>query len=88
MSSESLKPLPEVPLKWTDFSWSLEKLRHKPYGKKTRERYVGVGSRMRTQIIMFVGIVKLCTLFSHIGPVCKIKEMETIIRNVNKVPKK
>jgi len=43
MSSESpqeIKPLPEVPLKWTDFSWSLEKLRHKPYGKKTRERYV------------------------------------------------
>jgi len=45
MSNESpqeVKPLPEVPLKWTDFAWSLEKLRHKPYGKKTRERYVPV----------------------------------------------
>jgi len=82
MSNESLKSLPEVPLKWTDFSWSLEKLRHKPYGKKTRERYVGVGSRMCTQIItifMFVGTVKLCILVSHIGPVCKIKERETIM---------
>lgn len=31
--------LPEVPLKWTDFMWSLEKLRHKPYSKNTTERY-------------------------------------------------
>lgn len=30
--------LPEVPLRWTDFMWALEKLRHKPYSKKTRER--------------------------------------------------
>ena len=30
--------LPEVPLKWADFMWSLEKLRHKPYSKKTSER--------------------------------------------------
>ena len=32
--------LPEVPLQWVDFMWSLEKLRHKPYGKKLRERSV------------------------------------------------
>ena len=38
--AEDTKPLPEVPLKWKDFTVSLEKLRHKPYGKKTRERYV------------------------------------------------
>lgn len=31
--------LPEVPLKWSDFVWSLEKLRHKPYSKKTTERF-------------------------------------------------
>lgn len=31
--------LPEVPLRWTDFMWALEKLRHKPYSKKTRERW-------------------------------------------------
>ncbi len=31
--------LPQVPLKWNDFDWSLEKLRHSSYGKKTRERY-------------------------------------------------
>jgi hypothetical protein len=30
--------LPEVPLRWTDFMWALEKLRHKPYSKRTRER--------------------------------------------------
>ena len=33
-------PLPEVQLKWSDFVWSLEKLRHKAYSKRTRERYV------------------------------------------------
>ena len=38
--TEDNKPLPEVPLKWKDFTVSLEKLRHKPYGKKTRERYI------------------------------------------------
>ena len=37
---EEKKPLPEVPLKWKDFLVSLEKLKHKPYGKKTRERYL------------------------------------------------
>ena len=31
-------PLPEVPLQWSDFMWSLEKLRHRPYGKRMRER--------------------------------------------------
>ncbi len=31
-------PLPEVPLKWTDFMWSLEKLRHKHYGRRMRDR--------------------------------------------------
>ena len=30
--------LPEIPLQWADFMWALEKLRHKPYSKKTRER--------------------------------------------------
>ena len=30
--------LPEIPLQWTDFMWALEKLRHRPYSKKTRER--------------------------------------------------
>ena len=32
--------LPEVPLRWSDFVWSLERLRHKPYGKKMREKWV------------------------------------------------
>ena len=32
------RTLPEVPLKWSEFVWSLEKLRHKPYSKKMRER--------------------------------------------------
>ena len=31
--------LPEVPLGWSDFVWSLEKLRNKPYSKNTTERY-------------------------------------------------
>ena len=30
--------LPEIPLEWKDFMWALERLRHKPYSKKTRER--------------------------------------------------
>ena len=32
--------LPEIKMKWTDFVWSLEKLRHKSYNKSMRERYV------------------------------------------------
>ena len=32
------KALPEVPLKWSDFVSSLEKLRYRPYNKKTVER--------------------------------------------------
>lgn len=32
------KSLLEVPLRWTEFMWSLEKLRHRPYSKKARER--------------------------------------------------
>ena len=31
--------LPEVQMKWKDFMWSLEKLRHKHYDKSMRERY-------------------------------------------------
>ena len=37
---QGVHTIPEVPLKWDDFVWSLEKLRHSPYGKKTRERSV------------------------------------------------
>lgn len=32
--------LPEVPLQWSEFMWSLERLRNKPYDKKMRERLV------------------------------------------------
>ena len=32
--------LPEVPLQWSEFMWSLERLRNKPYDKKMRERFV------------------------------------------------
>lgn len=35
----SVRSLPEVELKWSDFVWSLEKLRHKSYCKSMRERY-------------------------------------------------
>ena len=46
--------LPEVPLKWSDFVWSLEKLRHKPYSKKTTERcsasYRACSGRVRSII--------------------------------------
>ena len=31
---------PEVPLKWSEFVWSLEKLRHRPYSRKMTERFV------------------------------------------------
>lgn len=34
--------LPEVELKWSDFVWSMEKLRHKPYCKSMRERLVAM----------------------------------------------
>ena len=37
--------LSEVQLKWTEFMWSLEKLRHNPYSKKTRERCVETSNR-------------------------------------------
>ena len=30
--------LPEVQLQWSDFVWALERLRHKPYGKKMTDR--------------------------------------------------
>ena len=30
--------LPEVPLYWTDFVWSLEKLRHRAYSRKMTEQ--------------------------------------------------
>ena len=36
------RTLPEVPLRWNDFVWALERLRHKRYGKKMRERSVSV----------------------------------------------
>ena len=31
---------PEVPLKWSEFVWSLEKMRHRPYSRKMTERFV------------------------------------------------
>ena len=34
--------LPQVPLTWSEFSTSLEKLRHKPYNKNATERFVHV----------------------------------------------
>ena len=39
-SNELNQKLPEVPLRWSDFFSSLEKLRHKSYSKNTTERYV------------------------------------------------
>ena len=32
--------LPEVPLQWSEFMWSLERLKNKPYDKKMSERFV------------------------------------------------
>ena len=40
MADTEERTLPEVPLKWSEFVWSLEKLRHKPYSKRMRERLV------------------------------------------------
>ena len=34
--------LPQVPLTWSEFSTSLEKLRYKPYNKNATERFVHV----------------------------------------------
>ena len=42
--TQSTRILPEVPLKWSDFKWSLEKLIHKDYGPKMNERYVKVNN--------------------------------------------
>ena len=35
------KDLPEVKLKWSDFVYSLEKLRHRPFCKSSNERLEG-----------------------------------------------
>ena len=42
-------PLPEVPLYWSDFVWSLEKLRHRAYSRKMTERYVVNGQGLGWQ---------------------------------------
>ena len=38
-SSNLPQSQPEVPLKWSEFVWSLEKMRHRPYSRKMTERF-------------------------------------------------
>lgn len=37
-NDKGARTLPEVSLRWNDFMWALERLRHRRYGKKMRER--------------------------------------------------
>jgi hypothetical protein len=50
--------LPEVPLRWSDFVWSLEKLRNKPYSKSTTERD---WFRINPLEMVLLGCQTLCT---------------------------